>query len=483
MCKAGQIHEGYEIALNDWNNDSENVWTHREVGWALYYLIKHDVENRSHDNLYEHLEKFSELTLLDMSQDKLIFENVLWKLSECLREVPSDNLVLISNIFSKIHDWRLGPSRSYSYFIQNCLKFEGWEQMATFIEWWNIDNLQPEDYQPFKMENGRTVMALAERVLIAYSKALMRLRDQVRIDSFIPRLESTAEQYPDMIYLGYFCGKLLIAQGASAEDALNRLVPFVRKKESEFWAWQVLSEIFRNDVQKRFACLLRAVHCRTQESFLGKIRIALAEIYVSQNDLPRAKYHIDKVSICYLQHGWRIPNQIQQWTIQPWLSCTVADSSDPIDYKAVTDGVLYNDTEKRIALVTYVDTQAKRASLIYGMRQKQTVKYSGWGFAPSVGMVLNVESVLENHVLKVINVERCVVGADVSFMKEIFATVDKRQENQFAFIKNGSEKYFVSPSVVSKYNLNGGEVVNAIVAFDFNKKKNEWSWTCVHIKN
>lgn len=481
MCKSGKIQEGYETALADWHNEPDNVWTQREVGWAIYYLVKNDVENGLCDELYDHLGKLSELTLLDMNQDKMIFENILWKLSEFIKAVPADNPAPVTSVFSKIKGWHFSGSRPYSYFIQNCLKFEGWDQMTDFIEWWNIDSLQPEDYQPFKMENGKTVMALAERVFIAYSKSLLKTRDQDRIGKFIPRLESFAETYPHMIYLGYFCGKLLISQGASEEDALSRLVPFVKKKTNEFWAWQVLSDIFRNDQQKRMACLLRAVNCKTDESFLGKIRIALAELYISQNDFGRAKHHIDKVSACYLQHGWKMPSQIQIWTSQSWLTSTSSDTSVPIDYKSITDSILYSETENTQAVVTYVDTQSKRVAFIYGIRKKQTARYSNWKFSPSEGMTINIKFITEGQNIKVINAEPYIGAVSVPYLKEVNGIVDKRQENPFAFIKTGPDKYFISPSVVSRYNLKGGESVNAAIAFDFNKKKEEWNWTCVSI--
>ena len=72
-CKAGEIAEAYEIALQDWQNSPDDVWTQREVGWALYYYIKNDVESKQKDLLYEHLDKLGELTLLDLNGDRLIY--------------------------------------------------------------------------------------------------------------------------------------------------------------------------------------------------------------------------------------------------------------------------------------------------------------------------------------------------------------------------------------------------------------------------
>ena len=481
LCKSGKIQEGYETALADWNNDPDNVWTQREVGWALYYLIKEDVEKGNCDAICEHLGKLTELTQLDMSNDSLIFDNVLWKLSEFVKTVPADNPIPVSKLFSIVQNWRFAPSRPYSYFMQNCLKFDAWDQMTAFIEWWNLDSLLADDFQQFKMENGKTVMALAERVLITYSKALLKLKDQEKIGQFIPKLEAFAETYPEMLYLGYFCGKLLIAQGASQDETLKKLIPFVGKKVNEFWAWQVMSEIYRDDIEKRMACLLRAVHCKTQESFLGKIRIALAELYIIKNDYARAKHHIDKVSSCYLEQGWKIPSQIRIWAGQDWIHTTKSDHTDPMDYRTLTDDILYSDAKNCTAIVTYVDVQTKRMTIIYGLKKKLTVKYAYLHIRPTEGMFLNIKYVSERDNIRVVMATPYSGSMDVPYLKEIYGMIDKKQENPFAFIKGATDKYFVTPNIVSKYNLHGGESVNAIVAYDFNKKKSEWNWICISI--
>lgn len=40
MCKAGQVQTAYDIAKADFAAMPTNVWTQREVGWVLYYMIK-----------------------------------------------------------------------------------------------------------------------------------------------------------------------------------------------------------------------------------------------------------------------------------------------------------------------------------------------------------------------------------------------------------------------------------------------------------
>ena len=481
-CKAGEIAEAYEIALQDWQNSPDDVWTQREVGWALYYYIKNDVESKQKDLLYEHLDKLGELTLLDLNGDRLIYENVLWKLAEFVKSIPVEDFITVSEFFLKIQGYKFLPSRPYSLLLQNIIKFEGWNQLADFIDWWNLDNLQKEDYEQFQMENGRKIMSLAERAYIAYSKALLKLGDQERIAVFIPRIESLMDTHSDMLYPGYFCGKLLIAQGAGRDEALKKVVPFVKKKINEFWAWQLMSDIFREDSQKQLACLLRAVHCKTQESFLGKIRIRLAELYINNNDLSRAKFHIDKVSTCYLQQGWKLPGQLQQWSCQSWLQTTQPDGSDPFDYKLVTDQMLFSELSECLAIVTYVDTKARRVALVYGMKQRAMVKYGHWNLSPKEGVVLKLKYTLEGENINVISAEQAQSPFKLPFVKIVTGKVDKKANNPFAFLKSDAEDIFLSPAVVSKYNLIGKEFITAAAVYDFNKKKNEWAWSCISIK-
>ena len=44
MCKTGQVQEAFNLAKADLEVMPADVWKQREVGWALYYMIKTDSE-------------------------------------------------------------------------------------------------------------------------------------------------------------------------------------------------------------------------------------------------------------------------------------------------------------------------------------------------------------------------------------------------------------------------------------------------------
>ena len=122
-------------------------------------------------------------------------------------------------------------------------------------------------------------MALAEQVYIAYAKHLLPQRDmqgnvyfnREKAEEFLPLLEALGEKYPNYQYPPYFQAKLLLALG-DHEDVLSALIPFARKKQNDFWVWEVLAEAVEQDPEKVFSCHCRALICISPEEMLVGVR-------------------------------------------------------------------------------------------------------------------------------------------------------------------------------------------------------------------
>lgn len=485
MCKAGNVIEAYEIALADFNALPQDVWTQREMGWALYYMLKIDIEHENNSAFINHVEELMNLDLLTITSDSLIFNNMLWKIAEFIKRIPANSMHEMDKLFSLFSKYTFTSSKGYSYLLKSCLRFDAWERLVDFFEWWNLDNLLPEDYQQFRIKNGQNIMSLAEQAYIAYSKALLRQNDKNKIREFLPRMEKLMENYPDMVYPGYFCGKLMLATGMAKKEAIDIVMPFVRKKKSEFWIWQLLSEIYNKDTNICLACLLRAVHCNTQEVFLGKVRMKLAFIYLSHKDYCRAKYHLDKMQQCYIRQGWHLPYEVQNWLRESWMQNAVADNSDGINYKQITDTILLNGTNENIAVVTHVDTVSKRVTLVYGEKMHTVVKLQKLNGKIYEGSILKINW-LPNHNGQIDIISSALVNqkvfTNISYIKQINGVILKPKNKDFAFIEGQEIKCFITPKMVQKHHLIGNETATVTAAFNFNKKRNEWDWTCVSLK-
>lgn len=484
MCKAGQVAEAYEMAKADLVAVPTDVWAQRSVGWALYYMIKNDSEGGDYAKLLEHIDELKSLDMLTLNNDSMIFDNVQFQIANFIRNhiqlTDIEASSKLSTFFLKLKDYDFKSSIGHSFLLQSIIKFENWTEIVDFFEWWNLDNLTQEDYTPYINQRGQKMMTLAERAFIANSKALLRLNDLGRIEEFLPKLDNLMNNHKEMMYPGYFYGKLLLALGSDSDEALKVIIPFARKKVTEFWVWQLLSDVFTNNEDKQLACLLRAVHCRTQETFLGKVHIKLASLYIKRGMLNSARYHIDAVTRCYASQGWRLPNEIDCWIHQPWLNSTTPDDKDPLDYMAITDNILCDGAEECVAVVTYVDQNSRKSFIIYG-KEKRTVQKLR--FKVHVGRALKLHYITDSEGrMKVISSTTVQLPSSLDYAKYVEGSIDKRDDKEFAFLKSGSIRCFVSPNIVKKYGLKNGDNVKSLIVYDYDKKKESWNWVCVNIK-
>lgn len=485
LCKSGKVKDAYELAKNDLLASPDYPWLQRALGWALYYMIKSDVENGDLDSMVEHIIELKSLELLSVENDCMIFDNVQFKIAEYVKNHISltdiDYSIKLSTLFNVLKDYCFLPSKGHSYLLQNFMKFEQWPEIADFFDWWNLDNLMPDDYVPYVNTKGQKMITLAERAFIANSKALLKLNDAIRIEEFLPKLDALMSEHEEMMYPGYFYGKLLLSLGNNENEALKVIIPFARKKASEFWVWQLLSDVFNKDEEKQLACLLRAVHCRTQESFLGKVRIKLANFYINRSQFNFARFHIDKVVRCYVSNGWNLPYLINEWIHQPWINVAPSDDNTIIDYQSITNEILCNGAEECFAIVTYVDQKSKKMSLIYGDKSRTVLKLR---IRATVGDVLRLHYVKEKDgKIKVLFARKDMqLPQNIGYAKYIKGIVDKKSDKEFAFLKSASTRCFIPPILVKKYSLNNGDAVTSLIAYDFDKKKEMWNWICVNIK-
>lgn len=481
LCKEGHVQQAYELAKADMIQ--QKPWGQLVMGWSLYYLIKDDAETANYPSMVSHLDELQSLNNLSVSSEPVLYEQFLFKVAEFVKANISptgiDSPTKLSTLFSKLRGYTFEASKGYSFLLQSFIKCDSWLEMADFIDWWNLEKLTQEDYTPYKMDNGRTIMSVAEQAFIAQSKALLRLNDINRINNFLPKMDEIVENHTEMTYPGYFYGKLLLASGTNTNGALNAVIPFAKKKVTEFWVWQLLSDVFVNDPDKQLACLLRAVNCNSQEKYLGKVRIKLVNVCIQRNLFNLAKYQIDQITKCYLSQGWRLPYDVECWLHQPWIDSATSSNEAPIDYLTISDEILYGKVEKALAVVIYVDTNSHKTTLVYGHKKRLVQKLP---IKVHPGVVIRINYILEpNGNPYVTSASLSSMDGNLNYAKEVEGTTQKRQDKDFAFLKTKNGDYFISPNAVRKYNIKEGMTIKALVVYDYNRKKEEWDWTCITI--
>jgi hypothetical protein len=476
LCEAGKVQEAYDLAKADL--EQERPWAKLITGRALYYFIKEDANNGQYERLVAHLDEMISLGQLMPDNENSIF----WIGVFCKRHLAPtaiDTPMRLSALFSRLEEFSCSSGRGYSVLLDGFIRCDSWKETAVFLEWWNLNKLTPEDYQPVEIAPGKKIMSLAERAYISKSKALLRLNDKGRIKAFLPQLDNLMTQHAEMTYPGFFYGKLLLSLGSTVEEELRVLIPFVRRKLTEFWAWQLLSDVFVGDLEKQLACLLRATHCNTQENFLVKVRTKLARLFIQQEQYNFAKYQIDKVTQCSLSNGWRLPFEVECWVLEPWFSSAVSDSRAPLDFSSITDELLCEGTEEAVAVVTYSDIRTGKSSLVFGWEKHMSQRLS---IMVGPGVVLKINYIVEPtgrfHIIRAINTQ---FPNDLNYAKVVEGTVSKHAGRNFAFLKSAEGDFYISPNVVQKYNVVNGETIKSLIVYDYNRNRMTWDWTCISI--
>ena len=102
--------------------------------------------------------------------------------------------------------------------------------------------------------------------------------------------DAVYERFSDDEWADFRIGKLLIWSG-DLERAKERLLPVIRKKQSEYWAWDLLGDIFPKE---RRACVARALLCDADEIYTKGIKLEAQQLGLDITDRTRLSNEADE---------------------------------------------------------------------------------------------------------------------------------------------------------------------------------------------
>lgn len=129
------------------------------------------------------------------------------------------------------------------------------------------------------------------------AKGVLLAEDRDLLSWAIDLLTSTYGRFDDE-WGDFRIGKLYIWMG-DVERARGCILPIARKRQSEFWVWDLMSDLF---VEHRKACIARAMLCPADEKYTGPLRKLATELHLPVED-QRALKDIAKDSEALLLTG------------------------------------------------------------------------------------------------------------------------------------------------------------------------------------
>ena len=328
-------------------------------------------------------------------------------------------------------------------------------------------------------------ISLAESAHLAYAKALIAKKDKGVISAFIPKLQELAEQHPKMQYPNYYVGKLLLASGSDKKEAVSALLPFVRKKQSDFWVWQLLAEAFLDDDEKYMACLLRAVNCHVQEQFLVRIYLILAGALRQRGYYADARFYLDKYCQIKADTQTNVSREANSMLNEAWYAEAAGQKpSFELDYMSITNELLFADIPETDAVASFVNKDKKVVNVAYGKGKEGFFKYDRFIKKLNNGdsLKIRIQEVSADGFMKVYSARVSDNPVNSDFCKSVTGSVTTNRLMTAYFLQTDKESYFIPPTIASKMRLVIGEPISAIVLYSYNKKREQWGWSCVKVK-
>ena len=489
LRQAGKLQDAYAMAKAELEADLSNIWGKRNLSWVLYAQL-----DELASNLDAFLAKIVEVKELDLpTTEELFFENLSIVISKAARSITHEAILDINKIhrlFDSIKELPLKRDSKWFSVLFNAMH-KGMKESNRYIEfadWWDFKNFKPEDFQKGIMPNGKEVMAIAEQAYIAYAKHLLPMQTQhgdiifnkEKAEAFLPILSQIVEDYPQFQYPAYFNAKLLLALG-NEDNMLDSLLPFAKKKRSDFWVWEILADAFASDSDKVFACYCKALTCKSPDEMLVSLRQKMAKILISKKLFNEARTEIDLLVRTRTEHGFKIPAEVTNWLAMDWYKSAVTSKSNVGFYKAyvpIAESLLFSDVAEESVIVEFVNTDKKILNFIASDIKFGFFKYDRFFSDVKVGDTLKVrfqggsnESMHQLYTAIKVNDD----AFRSQFMKDVSGVVKINSGRSFGFI----DDVFIHPSLVTKYRLADGIQFAGKAIKSYNQEKKQWGWKLI----
>ena len=498
LRQSGMLTEALAMAQEELSANPENIWSKRNISWVYYEYLKKYAQESNFEGFIENLNKIKDLNL--PVEEVMIFDTSAYQIGSMIFKIQSIEPVdysKINQLFDNIRDFHFTkPSEGYSLLMKAFQKgAQNWSRFIEFADWWGLENFTESDFNTEEY-NGRQLPALADKVYSTYCKELIegepmdafgaiRKVSQEKVQGFLPKLDVIIEKHPEYCFLAYYKAQLLMALG-DKDNVLEAFLPFAKQKQYDFWVWGLMAEIFMDNKDMEFACYCKALSLRAPNEFLIKTRQVFAKLLVERELYPEAKAEIKNIIAVREEKGWKIPNDIVQWTESSWYS----DSQEPKNNKALyethrkkAEELLYSDLPEHLVVVEFVNQDRKILTFVKDKTFNGFFNYEGLVSSPKIGDVLRVriEPVGNEGFHRALTVETIddISGVDIPSLKKVSGTIRIPQDKNFGFL----EDVFVPPNLIESSGLIDGQNISIEAILSYNKSKEEWGWKGVLIEH
>jgi len=226
-----------------------------------------------------------------------------------------------------------------------------------------FDDEAKQPYQAEKCEVPSLMLSTARQVASAWLHS--REHWQLDFNQVMALVNTTREQVSDtkhLIWLDYDQAKCLVVAG-QYEQSRALILPILRKKQSESWAWGALAATYRKqDPELAVKFFAKGIISAHEVTFSLKLLQGIIPLLISKHKQSEASMCLKKALAVYEDHRWKIKPELDQLSKQPWYDRNVDESLLDAWLKSISGDALdhlHGSTQKMTAIVENIHKSGK----------------------------------------------------------------------------------------------------------------------------
>lgn len=335
-------------------------------------------------------------------------------------------------------------------------------------------------YQGEKGESPSLMLNFARRVAKSWlGSEEVRTIDFDDINNYLQQIKKRVKDKQNIIWLDYDRAKCLI-RAARSQEARQLVIPILRQKQSESWAWGALAATYLKEQPSSSITLYsQGILCAHEDAFVLPQLSALAKLLAAAECYEEASMCVNRAISCYEANGWRIKPNVQALASTDWYTSeTNLDSLKEFLRQKAKDAplFLYDSIDKACGVVINLHKSGKGFHLFLAPGKEISVPLRCLppGSKPMLGDCVEVKLATnkdETAAIEATPVEPREIDGIGSVKDNLRVT-----EKGFGFV----DDTFLPAHMIS--NEMDGRCLEVIRYQSFDKKKGQYGWRALIIK-
>ena len=300
-----------------------------------------------------------------------------------------------------------------------------------------------------------------------------------RINEFIPKLDRVLKDHPELEYPLYFKAKLFLLIGKKTE-VRDFILPFVKRKQGEFWVWDLLSDTFSDDEPGKMACLCIALSCDGQEKMKINVHQKLANLLRLKGFNSEAKFEESIIMAIKgkIDIGGFIVSENSNYTS---VNRDVLNKNKALykKYLKEAEEILFSSLPKELAVVEFVNKSNKILNSIINKTRAGYFKYDRFLNDVGIGdkLIVRLNGAGTDSRYNVITLEKTDQEVSDETLRNFKGIIKINENMPFGHV----EDIFIEPRLIKDHQLSNGMEISGVALISYNKKKEKWGWKVIKV--